>query len=59
MTVRGIDVSSYQPSTYNTNGRDFVFVKATEGTSYINPRQSAQAAQARRNGLVVGFYHFL
>ncbi|MFF0630395.1 GH25 family lysozyme [Streptomyces sp. NPDC004296] len=59
MTVRGIDVSSYQPSSYPTAGLDFVFVKATEGTSYINPRMTAQAAHARRNGLVVGFYHFL
>ncbi|MFG2226940.1 GH25 family lysozyme [Streptomyces sp. NPDC048644] len=59
MTVRGVDVSSYQPSTYSTKGLDFVFAKATEGTSYINPRMTAQAAHARRNGLVVGFYHFL
>ncbi|NGO67630.1 glycoside hydrolase family 25 protein [Streptomyces boncukensis] len=59
MAVRGIDVSSYQPSTYSTRGLDFVFVKATEGTTYTNPRMRAQAAHARRNGLVVGFYHFL
>ncbi|MFK0296676.1 GH25 family lysozyme, partial [Streptomyces sp. NPDC090442] len=59
MTVRGVDVSSYQSAAYSTTGLDFAFIKATEGTSYINPRQSAQAAQARRNGLVVGFYHFL
>ncbi|MFG7941178.1 muramidase [Streptomyces sp. NHF165] len=59
MTVRGIDVSSYQSTTYSTKGLDFVFVKATEGTSYINPKMSAQAARARKAGLVVGFYHFL
>ncbi|WP_399088043.1 GH25 family lysozyme [Streptomyces sp. BBFR2] len=59
MTVKGIDVSSYQSATYSTKGLDFVFVKATEGTTYINPRMTAQAAHARRNGLVVGFYHFL
>ncbi|MEU7044923.1 peptidoglycan-binding protein [Streptomyces varsoviensis] len=59
MTVRGIDVSSYQSSTFSTSGLDFVFVKATEGTSYINPRMVAQAAHARQAGLVVGFYHFL
>ncbi|WP_046424522.1 glycoside hydrolase family 25 protein [Streptomyces malaysiense] len=57
--IHGIDVSAYQPSTYSTSGLDFVIVKATEGTSYINPRMQAQADHARAAGLVVGFYHFL
>ncbi|MFJ1745812.1 glycoside hydrolase family 25 protein [Streptomyces sp. NPDC088116] len=59
MTVNGIDVSSYQSSDFSTSGLAFVFVKATEGTSYINPKMTAQAAHARDAGLVVGFYHFL
>ncbi|MFH8553687.1 GH25 family lysozyme [Streptomyces celluloflavus] len=59
MTVKGIDVSSYQSSAFSTSGLDFVFVKATEGTSYINPKMRDQAAHARAAGLVVGFYHFL
>ncbi|MFD8969495.1 MULTISPECIES: glycoside hydrolase family 25 protein [unclassified Streptomyces] len=59
MTVRGIDVSSHQNSTFSTNGLSFVFVKATEGVSYINPKMTAQAAHGRAAGLVVGFYHFL
>ncbi|MGW7514774.1 glycoside hydrolase family 25 protein [Streptomyces sp. NPDC054796] len=59
MTVRGIDVSSYQSTGYSTKDLDFVIVKATEGTSYINPKQVAQAKRAREAGLVVGFYHFL
>ncbi|MGW2795194.1 GH25 family lysozyme [Streptomyces sp. NPDC001251] len=57
--IQGIDVSSYQNETYSTTGRDFVIVKATEGTSYINPKQNRQAATARTAGLVLGFYHFL
>ncbi|MFJ4771614.1 GH25 family lysozyme [Streptomyces uncialis] len=56
--IRGIDVSAYQ-SSFETDGLAFVFVKATEGRSYINPRQTAQAKQARDAGCVVGFYHFL
>ncbi|MFE2229063.1 GH25 family lysozyme [Streptomyces kronopolitis] len=56
--LHGVDVSSYN-SSYSTEGLDFVFVKATEGRSYINPHQSAQASQARKAGCVVGFYHFL
>lgn len=57
--IKGIDVSAYQSDAPNLSGADFCFVKATEGTSYINPRMSAQAAHARKAGLVVGFYHFV
>ncbi|GHH80656.1 hydrolase [Streptomyces sulfonofaciens] len=56
--LHGVDVSSYQ-SSFDTDGMAFVFVKATEGRSYINPKQSAQAKKARDAGCVVGFYHFL
>ncbi|MEV0845986.1 glycoside hydrolase family 25 protein [Streptomyces sp. NPDC049954] len=58
MAVKGIDVSSYQDS-FSTDGMSFVFIKATEGRSYINPKQSGQAKRARDAGCVVGFYHFL
>jgi hypothetical protein len=57
-TCRGIDVSAYQPATYDTAGLDFVIVKATEGLSYTNPRMTAQAKRARDAGLIVGFYHY-
>ncbi|MFE0104747.1 glycoside hydrolase family 25 protein [Streptomyces sp. NPDC059009] len=56
--IRGIDVSSYQ-SSFNTDGLSFVFIKATEGRSYVNPRLTAQTKLARDGGCVVGFYHFL
>ncbi len=58
MTVNGIDVAAYQSSDYPTSGLDFVFVKATEGHSYTNPRHGAQVATARAAGLLVGHYHF-
>ncbi|WP_329274788.1 GH25 family lysozyme [Streptomyces sp. NBC_01451] len=57
--IRGVDVASYQPSSYEVKGLDFVFVKATEATGYVNPKLAAQAARGRDSGLVVGFYHFL
>jgi GH25 family lysozyme M1 (1,4-beta-N-acetylmuramidase) len=57
--LRGIDVSSYQSSSYDTDGLSFVFIKATEGRSYVNPKLSAQTKRGRDAGLVVGFYHFL
>ncbi|BBB00566.1 putative hydrolase [Actinacidiphila reveromycinica] len=58
MTVNGIDVASYQTSTFSTSGLGFVMVKATEGTSYINPKHTAQVAHARAAGVTVGHYHF-
>ncbi|WP_037909192.1 GH25 family lysozyme [Actinacidiphila yeochonensis] len=58
MSVHGVDVASYQPTDFATSGQDFAFVKATEGTSYVNPHHAGQAAHARAAGLVVGHYHF-
>ncbi|MEU0039661.1 GH25 family lysozyme, partial [Streptomyces sp. NPDC006333] len=57
--LRGIDVSAYQSSAYSTDGLSFVFIKATEGRSYVNPKLTAQVKTARDGGCVVGFYHFL
>jgi GH25 family lysozyme M1 (1,4-beta-N-acetylmuramidase) len=56
--LHGIDVSAFQ-SSYATDGLSFVFIKATEGRSYVNPRLAAQTKRGRDAGLVVGFYHFL
>jgi hypothetical protein len=58
VTVNGIDVASYQSSDYATKGLDFVVVKATEGSGYVNPKHAGQVATARAHGLVVGHYHF-
>ncbi|MGI5136803.1 MULTISPECIES: glycoside hydrolase family 25 protein [unclassified Streptomyces] len=57
--LRGVDVSAYQSSSYDTSGLSFVFIKATEGRSYVNPKLTAQTKTARDAGCVVGFYHFL
>ncbi|MFD8573128.1 glycoside hydrolase family 25 protein [Streptomyces sp. NPDC057694] len=56
--LHGIDVSSYQ-STFDTDGQSFVFIKATEGRSYVNPRLTSQTKLARDGECTVGFYHFL
>jgi GH25 family lysozyme M1 (1,4-beta-N-acetylmuramidase) len=58
MVIKGVDVSSYQPSDYSTKGLDFVFIKITEGTSYTNPKWVDQRQTARDAELVTGFYHF-
>lgn len=55
--ITGHDVASYQPKAVPVG--DFCFVKATEGSGYVNPRLAAQTASARADGQIVGFYHFL
>lgn len=59
MTIKGIDISGYQSTTYDLGGRDFVIVKATEGTSYVNPKHADQVKRARSHDRVVGHYHYL
>ncbi|MFF3171096.1 MULTISPECIES: glycoside hydrolase family 25 protein [unclassified Streptomyces] len=56
--LHGVDVSSHQ-SSIDTDGLDFVFIKATEGRSYVNPHLAEQTKRARDAECVVGFYHFL
>jgi len=56
--IHGIDVANYQSSNYNTDGQSFVFVKATEGTSYVNEKYRDQLAHGRAKGLAIGHYHF-
>jgi GH25 family lysozyme M1 (1,4-beta-N-acetylmuramidase) len=58
MAILGVDVSAFQPIAFPTKGLAFAFVKATEGTSYVNPHAVGQVAHARAAGLVVGHYHF-
>ncbi|MEU0253815.1 glycoside hydrolase family 25 protein [Streptomyces sp. NPDC006184] len=57
--IKGYDVSAFQQANFPTAGTSFVFIKGTEGRSYVNPKQKKQAAHARAAALVVGFYHFL
>lgn len=59
MTLHGADVSSYQPSFDPPSSDSFLFIKASEGTSYRNPYRLDQANKARAKGLQVGWYHYL
>lgn len=57
----GVDVASYQStnmSGYAQNGARFAIVKTSEGTSYRNPKASAQIASAKANDMMVMAYHF-
>lgn len=52
------DWAGYQVDRPSTAGIDAAIIKATEGLTFINSKQSTQTATARTAGLAVGFYHF-
>lgn len=64
--VQGIDVSSRQHpggaaidwGQVAAAGYKFAFVKATEGSYYVNPYYARDAAAARQAGMLVAAYHF-
>lgn len=61
-SVAGIDVSGHQGNVnwlnYWNQGKRFVWVKATEGTSYKNPYFGQQYNGSYNQGFVRGAYHF-
>src|SRR5215469_16798003 len=59
----GTDVSGYQPQFLNwtaikSDGVSFAWVKATEGTGYVNPYFTSQLTGAASAGVYAGAYHF-
>jgi len=64
--ITGPDVSSHQHpygasvdwSQVKNSGRNFSFVKATEGVGYVNPYFNADWSAIRANGMVRGSYHY-
>ena len=64
---RGVDIAKYQhpygaiidwPAA-KRSGVSFVYVKATEGVTYVNPWYADDAPRARASGLQVGAYDFV
>lgn len=57
--MNGIDISSWQagirPSQVES---DFVIIKATEGTNYINPYWREWADEVLDSGKLLGLYHY-
>jgi len=60
--VWGVDVSRYQGDidwpVLAGQGIEFAYIKATEGSSSIDPRFATNLAGATAAGLLVGAYHF-
>ena len=61
-TVRGVDVSAYQGEIdwdiLASQGIDFAYIKATEGSGYVDPQFAANWEHAASTGLRIGAYHF-
>lgn len=54
--AKGYDVSDYQATI--PADAEFVFIKTSEGARTAQKQWRAKQADARRRGLVVGYYHF-
>lgn len=63
LDYQGIDLSSHQGLVdWNKVAADtnihFAYIKATEGATYHSPHHDYNVRHARRNGILVGSYHF-
>ena len=60
--IKGIDVSSYQGEIdwqiLASQDISFVFIKATEGSSFVDKNFDYNFTQAQKTSLAVGAYHF-
>ena len=60
--VRGVDVSEYQGQinwqTIEQQGMQFAFVKATEGSGYIDPFFTLNWEAVYQTSIIAGAYHF-
>ncbi|QIL50583.1 hypothetical protein G7084_04205 [Weissella coleopterorum] len=60
MTMNGLDLSSYQEGlNAGAIEADFIIVKATEGTYFINPVGDQHYQQAKAEGKLLGVHHFM
>lgn len=56
--LHGIDISNWQKGLQLPESLDFCIVKATEGFRYVDPYCDGFIQQARKKGILFGFYHF-
>ncbi|HEX2144406.1 MAG TPA: GH25 family lysozyme [Glycomyces sp.] len=60
--IAGIDVSNYQGSinwtSVKNSGIQWAYIKATEGTTYKDPRFNSNYPAAHAAGVIRGAYHF-
>ena len=60
--IKGVDVSNYQGQidwqTLAEENISFAFIKATEGSTFVDKRFACNFKEAQNTGLAVGAYHF-
>lgn len=61
MPLNGIDISNWQSGLDPAAmaGTDFIIVKATQGTSYVNPSFAGHARGTLSSGRLLGVYHYI
>lgn len=64
MVTFGLDISHHQDlgldlAAARRDGIEFVFIKATEGSTFVDPEFSANLAEARAAGQLVAAYHYV
>lgn len=64
MVMFGLDISHHQDLALDLarckrEDIDFIFLKATEGNSFVDDEFAANLAEARRAGLLVAAYHYV
>ena len=61
-SASGLDVSDHEPvvdwSAVASGGAQFAYIKATEGTAFVNPDFASQYDGSYQAGLIRGAYHF-
>lgn len=58
MALYGIDISKWQNTNAVDQAQDFVIIKATEGTGYVDPTCDTKYQYAKSKGKLLGVYHF-
>ena len=58
MALYGLDVSRWQSVGTGDSAKNFLIVKATEGTGYVDPSCDKHYQRAKSKGKLLGVYHF-
>ena len=58
MALCGYDISKWQSVGTGDSAKDFLIIKATEGTGYVDPSCDKHYQRAKSKGKILGVYHF-
>lgn len=58
MALYGYDISKWQSVGTGDSAKNFLIIKATEGTGYVDPSCDKHYQRAKSKGKLLGVYHF-